>query len=364
MKKKRISLLVPDLRGGGVERVRLLLTREFIAKGHEVDLVLLRKQGVLLDQVPPGVRVIDLQANRIRDGFWPLVRYLRAIRPDALLASMWPLTTLAVLAAKAARFRGRVVLSEHSALSRSPQNDGLSGFALRMSMRWINARADEVIGVSAGVVNDLHALGLPVDVGLVVHNPVAISDTNDLPGGWDDHPWVKKSPSQRLLAVGALKPAKDYPTLLSAVKQVLDSGTDVSLLILGAGPLQGELEERCRAMDLNGHIHFGGFVADPGPFYRAAGLFALSSAWEGFGNVIVEALAAGTPVVSTDCRSGPAEILENGRYGKLVPVADSEALARAIGDSVKDELQAPDLLRSRAAFFSVGKIASRYLDLL
>lgn len=358
-----ISIFLPDLSGGGAEKVNLLLLRAFVDKGYDVDLVLLRRQGAFLDQVPPQVRIIDLDANRIRNGFVPLVRYLREHRPDALLASMWPLTTIAVLAAKVARFRGRVVVAEHSALSRSPQNDGLSGLALRASMRWINVLADDLVGVSAGVVDDLHDLGLPVDVGRVIHNPVAISDTKAVPDIWQGHWWMKRPQSQRVLAVGSLKPAKDYPTLLSAIRKLVDSGMEVALLILGTGPLQGELEEQRRALGLEEHVHFGGFVSDPGPFYRAAGLFVLSSAWEGFGNVIVEALAAGTPVVSTDCRSGPAEILENGRYGHLVPVADDEALALAIGESLSANHDA-GALQARANDFSVEKIGQAYLQVL
>lgn len=358
-----IAIFIADFRGGGAERVNLLLLREFLDKGYDVDLVLLRKDGALLDRVPSRARIIDLKASRIRHGLMPLVRYLRQRRPDALLASMWPLTTLAMLAATIARFPGRVVLTEHSALSRSPQNDGLSGFALRACMRWINAFANDVVGVSAGVVEDLHGLGLRADVGRVIYNPVAISDAKMVPDTWKDHPWMNRPLSQRVLAVGALKPAKDYPTLLSAIRAVVDSGIEVSLLILGTGPLQGSLEEQRRALGLEEHVHFGGFVPDPGPFYRAAGLFVLSSAWEGFGNVIVEALAAGTPVVSTDCRSGPAEILENGRYGRLVPVADDQALAMAIGESLSANHDT-EALRARANDFSVEKIGQAYLRVL
>jgi len=358
-----ISVFLPDFRGGGAEKVNLLLLRSFLDKGYDVDLVLLRRQGAFLDQVPSQVRIIDLEAKRIRNGFIPLVRYLREHRPDALLASMWPLTTLAVLAAKVARFRGRVIVSEHNALTRSVRSDGVVGVALRASMRWINGRADVVVGVSQGVIDDLHALGLPEDVGRVIHNPVAISAEPEVPAIWSGHPWFKYRRAHRLIAVGSLKEQKDYPTLLAAIKKVVESGTDVSLLILGTGSLQGELEEQRRALGLKDHVHFGGFVSAPGPFYRAAGLFVLSSAWEGFGNVIVEALAAGTPVVSTDCRSGPAEILENGRYGRLVPVADHQALALAIGESLSanHDLEA---LRARANDFSVEKIGQAYLQVL
>lgn len=359
----KIAFFIPDLRGGGVERVRLLLSREFLAKGHEVDLVLLRKHGDLLELVPEQVRIIDLQASRIRQGFMPLVRYLREQQPDALISSMWPMTTLAVLAAKAARFRGRVLVSEHNALTRSARGDGLPGMALRTSMRWINSRADTVIGVSRGVIDDLHLLGLPPTAGKVIYNPVAISPAAGLPEGWAEHPWCARPRRQRLIAVGSLKEQKDYPTLLLAVKQVIETGEDVSLLILGTGPLQQALEEQRRVLQLEDQVHFGGFVADPGPFYRAAGLFILSSAWEGFGNVIVEAMAAGIPVVSTDCRSGPAEILENGRYGRLVPVGDAQALAAAILASLVSA-QTPEVLQARAADFSVEKVGARYLELL
>lgn len=359
----KIAFFIPDLRGGGVERVRLLLSGEFLAKGHEVDLVLLRKQGDLVGLVPEQVRIIDLQVDRIRQGFMPLVRYLKEQQPDALIASMWPMTTLAVVAAKMARFRGRVLVSEHNALTRSARCGGVPGWVLRNSMRWVNGQADAVIGVSQGVVDDLHRLGLPKRAGKVIYNPVAISSTTNFPEAWTEHPWLTRPHSRRLIAVGSLKEQKDYPTLLQAMKQVIDAGEDVSLLVLGTGPLQASLEQQCRSLGLDDHVYFGGFVADPGPFYRAAQLFVLSSAWEGFGNVIVEAMAAGTPVVSTDCRSGPAEILEHGRYGRLVPVGDAAALAQAIIASLATALL-PQVLQTRAEDFRVEKVCARYLQLL
>lgn len=359
----KITFFVPDLRGGGVERVRLLLAREFLAKGHEVDIVLLRKDGVLLDQVPDRVRIVDLGAKRVRQGFMPLVRYLREHQPSALIASMWPMTTMAILAAKFAGFDGRVVVSEHNALTRSARCDGFPGAALRASFRWINWRADAVVGVSKGVIDDLHALGLPKCAGTVIHNPVMVSQASDLPLSDPVSAWLKTKRAHRMIAVGSLKDQKDYPTLIASIRKVHDAGLDVSLLILGTGPLQNTLEQQCRDLGLDGRVYFAGFVSDPAPFYRAAGLFVLSSAWEGFGNVIVEAMTAGIPVVSTDCRSGPAEILENGRYGKLVPVGNATALATAILDSL-GQVHDETILQARAAEFTPEKIAQKYLELL
>src|SRR5690554_773294 len=261
----KITFFVPDLRGGGVERVRLLLAREFLSKGHDVDIVLLRKEGVLLDQVPDRVRIVDLEAKRVRQGFMPLVRYLREHQPGALIASMWPMTTIAILAARLARFNGRVVVSEHNALTRSARCDGLPGAALRASFRWINWRADAVVGVSRGVIDDLHALGLPKRSGTVIHNPVMVSQASDLPVSDPVSVWLKTERAHRLIAVGSLKDQKDYPTLIASIKNVHDAGLDVSLLILGTGPLQSNLERQCSDLGLDDKVHFAGFVSDPAP---------------------------------------------------------------------------------------------------
>lgn len=359
----RISLLLPDMRGGGAERVNLLLLREFLSRGYDVDLVLLHKQGELLNQLPAKVRVIDLRSDRIRQAFMPLVRYLRDHRPDALLVSMWPLTTLAVIAAKVARYSGTVVVSEHAALTKSPVSKGWSGKVLRASMRWINWHANDVVGVSNGVIEDLHKLGLPAAVGKTIYNPIEISSNTTVPEKWLLHPWMQSPRSRRVIAVGSLKHQKDYPTLLLAIKKIVDLGREVSLLILGTGPLLAELEEQCRILGLERQVHFGGFVPDPGPFYRAAALFVLSSAYEGFGNVIVEAMAAGTPVVATDCLSGPAEILSYGQFGRLVPVGDETQLADSITDCLENPLH-PSTLIERSADFLPDVIATQYLKVL
>lgn len=360
--EKHIALVLPNLVGGGAERVNLLLADRFQDYGVQVDVVLLEKKGTLLGHVPDGVNVIDLSASRIRKGFFPLRRYLEASNPDVLLAAMWPLTALSVLAAKAARFEGLVINVEHSSLGWSPLARGRSGVALRASMRWVNCMADEVVGVSGGVISDLHSLGLPEEKGRTIYNPIVLSDTRSFVSDWSNHPWLQVDKHLRILAVGSLKPAKDYYTLLQAVRRLRDKGNCLELLILGTGPLLEELTHKRDSLGLTEVVHFGGFVEDPGPFFRAAGLFVLSSAWEGFGNVIAEAMAAGTPVVSTDCRSGPSEILEQGRYGTLVPVGDHRALADGMERTIYDKHD-PNRLRKRAEDFSLEKITNQYMEL-
>jgi glycosyltransferase involved in cell wall biosynthesis len=230
-------------------------------------------------------------------------------------------------------------------------------------MRWSYPRADGVVAVSAGVAQTITALaGLPTQRVSVIHNPVgppkadAMTASACAAPAWVDH----KGP--KVIAIGTLKEQKGFPLLLSAFVNVRQLA-DARLLVLGEGPLRGELEALRSRLGLDGAVDMPGFVADPYPYLAKADVFVLSSAWEGFGNVIVEALACGTKVVSTDCPSGPREILVDGRYGKLVPVGDAGALAQAILAALDEDHDRAALIR-RSQDFSVEKAADEYLRLL
>jgi glycosyltransferase involved in cell wall biosynthesis len=164
-----------------------------------------------------------------------------------------------------------------------------------------------------------------------------------------------------ILAVGRLTLQKDFPTLIRAFAR-LRARRSARLVILGEGELRDELEALVAELGLTADVALPGFVDNPFSWMRGSALFVLSSAWEGFGNVLVEAMACGTPVVSTDCPSGPAEILENGKWGRLAAVGDAEALARAIAEAL-DDPNPPDV-RARAAFFSVERSVDAYLAIL
>lgn len=355
-----IAILLPDLRGGGVERMRLHLAEAFVARGLSVELVLLEAKGDLMGHVPSGLSVVDLHAPRLRQSFVPLTRYLWRRRPRALLAAMWPLTAIAILAARAVPGT-RVVVSDHNTLSLTPLARSRRGrLEMQGSIRLLYPLAHGIITPSLGVKQDLEALaGWRESEIEVVPNPVyreGVPPPVPLPAS---DPWTR-SGAPKLIAIGSLKEQKDYPTLLEAVAQ-LSKDRPVRLLILGQGSLRASLEEKAHALGLGERVRFGGFVPDPRPHLLASDLFVLSSAWEGFGNVIVEALAQGVPVVSTDCPSGPREILDDGRYGALVPVKNPGALARAIGHALDAQHDRAALV-ARAATFSVERAAGRYLE--
>jgi glycosyltransferase involved in cell wall biosynthesis len=359
---KRIAIVLPDLRGGGAERLNLDLAHEIARRGYAVEFVVMRAAGELLDEARLAFEIVELNATRLRNVPFALAAYLRHRKPDALLTAMWPLTGAAVVAKRLSNYRGRLVVSEHNTLSLTPAYRGWSKRVHRRLGRWLYDQADAVVCVSQGVSDDLaHATGLSRERLHVIYNPIrrppAEASPPD-PGIWS---WWSASDA-RLLSIGSLKAQKDQATLLRALAR-LRRERSARLLLLGEGELRPELATLAASLGLNEAVLMPGFVPDPYPYLSKADLFVLSSAWEGLGNVITEALAAGTPVVSTDCRSGPAELLEHGRYGKLTPVGDVDALARAI----EEALEAPvdrEQLKARAAEFYVERAADQYLALL
>jgi len=342
---QHLALLLPDLSGGGAERVALALIQGFIDRGHAVDLVLVNRRGPLLALVPPGVKVIDLAAPKLRHMVLPLARYLRQRRPQALHAMMWPLPLIAVAARALARVDTRIIGSEHTTLSTMPH--GLRHRAVRALTRAAYIRAHALVAVSAGVADDLSTfVGVPRASITVVHNPLQLPVTlPDRMIAMDRWPMS----TRRILAVGALKSEKNYPLLLRALAKVRER-IPVSLLILGDGPLREALEAQVAQDGLGDMVVFAGFDTNPWPYYVAADLFVLSSDSEGLPTVLIEALHAGLPIVSTDCPSGPREILEDGRYGGLVLCNDETSLANSIAkylnkdaDYVKSKYRASEL---------------------
>lgn len=358
----RIAVYVPSLMGGGAERVMLNLATGFADAGHEAILVMDRRIGAYADKVPRQVRCVDLGAKRSLLAFPKLRRFVREEQPDVLLSALFINNITAALVRKVTGERCRVFLSEHNTLSIQLQHtkvrwQRLLGPYLRHVLPW----ADGMIVVSPGVGDDLgkafglkmpiHAIGnpvLPLDAGALYDEPV-------LP--WPPHP------GPTFLGVGRLSLQKDFATLIRAFAKVR-AVRPARLVILGEGPEGEALRGLAKALGVAEDVLIPGFADTVHPYYRMADVFVLSSAWEGFGNVLVEAMAIGTPVVSTDCPNGPAFILENGRYGDLVPVGDAEAMAAAMLRALEVSPAAREAARLRAEDFRIDRIAAAYLDVI
>jgi len=359
----RLALFLPSLRGGGAERVMLSLAEGFAQRGFCVDLVLAKAEGPYLKDVSREVRIVDLNASRVIKSLPSLVRYLRSEKPDAMLSAMGHANIVAICARSLAMVSTRVVVSEHSTLSLSMQNAPTKrGRFMPWLMKFFYPRANGIIAVSKGVADDLaRVIGLPRKRITVIYNPVVTPEVLQKAQEPIDHPWFRPGEPPVILGIGRLTRQKDFPTLIRAFALVRKE-RPARLMILGEGEERHNLEDLSRKLEITDDVDMPGFVDNPYKYMAHAAVFVFSSAWEGFGNVLVEAMACGCPVVSTDCPSGPAEILENGRYGRLVPVGDVESLARAIIETLNDP---PDgkQLRRRAEDFSAERIVDKYLEL-
>jgi glycosyltransferase involved in cell wall biosynthesis len=362
--RHRISLFMESLRGGGAERVMLNLAREFSRRNYQVDLVVASATGPYRSQVPDLVRLVDLGTTRTITAMLPLAGYLRRESPDVVLSQMGHCNIASLLARKLARSATRVVISEVSLMGVSTANPvQLRSRLIPLFAKKLYPQAGAIIAVSRGVANDLaHVLDLPLDRIDVIYNPVVTPELHERAGRMVDHPWFAAGAPPVIIGVGRLDPEKDFLTFLRAFN-IVRRNRNVRLMILGEGPERFALESLAQELGIAEIVTLAGFVENPLPFIANASVLVLTSRFEGLSNVLIEALACGTPVVSTDCPSGPTEILDGGHYGKLAPVGDAEALATAIEETIDNP---PDrmFLKSAAERFSVDLIARQYLEVL
>ena len=344
----------------------LNLARGLVDLGYPVDLVVGTTEGPYRDLVPDGCHLVDLGAQRVLAALPGLVRYLRRRRPEVLLSAMDHANLIALWARSLARVPTRVAVSVRNHLSQEAKHaPSLAGRWLPRLARVFYPQAQVVIAVSQGVADDVNRLIGPGRVRvLAIPNPVVTPELADLAAESPDHAWLQPPSAAYpdtppvILAAGRLTRQKDFPTLIRAFA-MLSSRRDLRLLILGEGPERAALESLVTELGLNGRVALPGFSANPFAYMARARLFVLSSAWEGLPGVLIQAMACGTPVVSTDCPSGPREVLADGRYGPLVPVGDPEALALAVAETLEHPCDAA-LLRARANDFGLETVTGCY----
>jgi glycosyltransferase involved in cell wall biosynthesis len=358
----RIVIVLPNLSGGGAERLHVNLANDWIKQGFDVEFILLRKDGDLIPLLAPEISISGLNVKRFRSAIFPLIKRFLENPPQLIVAAMWPLTSAVVIAWILSGRNGRLYLSEHENLSASYiKQKRVNPFLLKILIQLSYPLASGIICVSRGVKKDLCAIGkLSEDSVKVIYNPAATGNSMEQLAPINvDELWGIGF-NYHILSVGRLTIQKDHETLIRAFK-LLPKKLNAKLIILGEGPLRAELEVLIKQLKLNESVSLTGFVLDPYPWFRTADIFVLSSLWEGFGNVIVEALECGLPVISTNCPSGPSEILQDGLFGRLVPIKDPQSLALAIEDTLKKPRESEVLIK-HAQNFSVRTISDEYLN--
>ena len=361
--QRQVALLLATSDHSGVVTVMRRLAEAWLGLGVAVDLLHIEHHGPDPAIMPPGVRPVALGCRHVATAGPGLRRYLRAHAPQALLVDKHRLNLLALEAARACGAPTRVCLRTGTAVLAD-----LDQYGLWRRMRVCRAiarrygMAHAVIVPSAGIAADLLELGVPRSKVQVIPNPIATSDLDRLAAEPLAHPWLQPGESPVVLGVGELCARKDFLTLLEAAHLAARS-TPLRLMILGDGPQRAHLEQRARALDWADHVALPGFAANPYPFMNQAAMVVLPSRLEGFGNVLVEAMHLGTPLIATDCPHGPREILDHGRLGTLVGVGDVQAMAEAILATLA---QPPDRQRLRAAAtrYDMATNARRYLEVM
>ena len=377
--RQHIAIYIYGPSGGGATRRTLTLAGGFAKRGHRVDLVVVDAEGPLAGNLPDGVRLVVLDSalirlagrmrkrkrrRRIKASSFALARYLWRDRPAVLLSAANHVHLTAVITARLSRAPVRVVLRVSNHLTGSHLGGSERPRPIRLKFaRRVYGRADAAIAVSQSIADDIvEHTTLPSDRVHAVTNPTYTPEIESAAAAPLDHAWFTPGAPPLLLGAGRLAPAKDFATLLRAFARVR-ARRPVHLVILGEGRKRRNLEQQLHELGVEEDVELHGFVDNPFAWMSRASLFVLSSAWEGSPGVLVEAMACGCPVVSTDCPSGPDEILAGGHYGRLVPVGDDAALANAIAETL-DATVDREALRARAREFDVDRAVEHYLDVL
>lgn len=355
-----VALMLGSFFGRGVCRVRLNLCAGLLARGYKVDLLVINGKGEMRDDVPDGVRLIDFEAPRALKAIPGIMRYIRKEKPTAIISAQDNVNFVALIARFFVRSRVPISVSVHNLHSIDASQPIWSKrywtrFAVRLTYPWATSR----IAVSSGLGDVMaNVTGLRRDSIDTVFNAIVTSEIGERAKAPCPHPWLEDGETPVVLGVGRLTFQKDFESLIRAFK-ILREQRPARLMILGDGFRKEALEDLVGALQLQDDVVFTGFVQNPFAYMSRASQFVLSSLHEGLPGVLIQAMACGCPVVSTDCPHGPREILDGGRFGPLVPVGDVEALSGAMAE-VLDNTPDSQVLKDRAALFEVNHIIDEY----
>ena len=355
-----VAVMLGSFFGRGVCRVRLNLCAGLVARNYRVDLLVINGKGEMRNGVPEGVRVIDLRSSRALAAIPSIRRYINNNDPQAIISAEDHLNVATLIARQLSRRRPPISVSTHVLHNHDASKPiWTKRYWMRFPVRWLYPLATSRIAVSTGMadvmaeVTGLRRDSIDTVFNAIVTPDVAIKAAADVP-----HPWLEDPNVPVVLGVGRLTDVKDFPTLIRAIAR-LRQIRPVRLMLLGDGHRKPELNALVRNLKIEDAVFFTGFVDNPYAYLGRAKLFVLSSLREGLPGVLIQAMACGCPVVSTDCPHGPREILDGSRFGPLVPVGDVEALSRAMGEVLDHPLN-PQILKDRAALFEVNHIIDEY----
>lgn len=364
MEKKKVMFFIYQMGAGGAARTFLNLLNHIDSKAFTPILVTLNFEGNYEKELHPNIRFIKLKTNRLRKAILPLAKLIRKERPDVLFSTIPVYNTVAILAKTLSLTNTKVIVREAAYLGGTfRENMSLRIFGL------LYRTAHKVISLSEGVKDNLmdkyKVKGENIEV---IYNPIDLDKIRrDAKSGFTNqgHQTIFQNSPLTIVTAGRLVPEKDHQTLLKAFQKIRQQ-KEATLIILGEGELKNTLKEKAKELGISDHVYLIGFQENPYVYFKHADLFVLSSIHEGFGHVLVESLAVGTPVVSTDCWPGAREVLKNGKYGQIAEVGNAKDLANHVLDHLSLSAEEKEAIiengKRRAEDFHAKKIVKQYED--
>jgi glycosyltransferase involved in cell wall biosynthesis len=359
----KIIIFLPSLAGGGAERVMLHLSDGLAKRGIAVDLVVSQLSGEYVSEIPENINVINLNNSRLSLSFFKFAKYLRKNPKSVVLTTLQYSNIFCLIVKKVFFLKNKIVIRESNAISKKFNGTTIKSKIFLGLIRWLYPSSDKIIAVSQGIKDELHYfLDIDSELITVIPNPVKLPMCGPVLGNSCSHLWLREGEPPLILGVGRLVKQKDFATLIRAFSLVVEH-VESRLIILGEGPEINDLRKLASDLGVEDNVDFPGFDPDPFSYMKRAKVFVLSSLWEGFPNALIQALACNCAVISTNCSYGPAEILADGKYGKLVEIGDYKDMAKQIIDTLKSK----ESLKNGNFWFqkyNFDKILSQYQEVI
>ncbi len=362
---KKFCVLVSYSGNGGVERNVTKLVKGFLDKGLDFELLTIKEKGIFFNALPKEVKKIKLPFEHAILNIPFLVKYLREKKPYAIFSVKDRANRIAIISRFFARTNTKIIIRLGTNLTASLKHRGV----LRLWFRYLPSRllypnCDRIIAVSKGVAQDISRITkIPLKDICVLPNPVVDNGIKEMAEEEVEDPWFLNKKYPLILGAGRLTEQKDFETGIKAIKLVKEKGLKVRYVILGDGEKRKELQILIESLGLKDNVRILGFKNNPYKYMKRSDLFLLSSKWEGLPNALIEAMSLGVPVVSTDCPSGPWEILKGGTIAPLVKVGDPIAMAEAIVNTLKSNIDISSLIKA-AEEFSIDKSVDSYAKII
>jgi len=361
---KRIPIFIGGITIGGIQRVFFTLAAELDRQGHKVDLIMTEGSADISPYIPSpkNIRVVLTGSRKLRASLPGLMRYMKEEKPAFILAGSPSNTLLLIFARALSGSKAKIIGGIHCVISRSKSVD-LQSRLLYILIKLFFGQVDLFIGTSNYSSGDFSGtVGIPPEKIRTIYNPVISDLTFRLSKSELDDPFFKDRNIPVISGIGRFFPEKNFGLLIDSF-DILRKRKQVRLALIGDGPERNKLEGLIKKKGLEGLVKLTGCVQNPYPYISASSLIAVPSLHEALNTVLIESLALGTPVVATDCPGGNREILDGGKYGKLVKMNDPAAMAKAI-EELLDRPPDKELLKKRGLDFQAGKIAKEYLEAL